>query len=131
MNDITNPIFWAWRIGGIIVCFTVANGCLRLGDKWSEMPRWFEWLLYGVLYVFGFVGLMLLVVGTIFPLWKYVNPFGAIHNWLGLPEFGYQKPVVNVVVLLLLHLLLMRIEIYRELVGGWIKSIFSSDRRQD
>jgi len=118
----------AGRIGIIIVCFAVTSGCLKLVDKWSEPPRLFVWLVPGVLYIFGLVGLLTLV-STLFVIWNFVNPFEPIHSWLGLPEVGYQRPVVSFVVLLLLHLLLMRVEIYRELVGGWWKSM--SERRQD
>ena len=118
----------AGRIGIIIVCFAVTSGCLKLVDKWSEPPRLFVWLVPGVLYIFGLVGLLTLV-STLCVIWNFVNPFEPIHSWLGLPEVGYQRPVVSVVVLLLLHLLLMRVEIYRELVGGWWKSM--SERRQD
>ena len=113
MNDIVDI---AWRIGIIIVCFTVCIGCMKLVRKLEKkfpekMPWFFTWPVLGVMYVFGLVGLYTLV-GALFGIWKFVNPFPAIHNWLGLPELGYQRPIVTVAVLLLLHLLFLRLKIY-------------------
>ena len=38
--------------------------------------------------------------------------FGAIHNWLGRPEYGWQKLVVDVAVVYLLHRLFKRFGLY-------------------
>ena len=126
----TNPFrMWAWSSRVIIVCVIVLEAFRRLAKKFPVIGNTQSgWkavmsLCVGLVWApFAWIGTLVLSVN----IWASGSMFfRTINNWLGLPEIGFQRLIVNVVVVYLLHQLFTKLKIYErilpplERLRGW------------